>query len=62
VKELTMIGFVLLLIVLGVALYLVETYLPMAPPFKIVIRLIVVVLLIVMLLRLIGYPVGSLRL
>ncbi|MET0742963.1 MAG: Thivi_2564 family membrane protein [Microvirga sp.] len=57
-----MLSFLLLLIILGVVLYLVETYIPMSPPFKVVIRVVVILLLVVALLRLIGYPVGNFRL
>jgi hypothetical protein len=49
-----MITLILVIIVLGVALYLVENYIPMSPPFKIVLRVIVVVLLILYLLRVFG--------
>ena len=52
-----MLSFLLLLIVLGVVLYLVEQFIPMAQPFKIVIRVIVVLLLIVALLRLVGIQI-----
>jgi hypothetical protein len=37
-----MITLLLTLIIIGVALYLVETYIPMSPPIKTVIRVIVV--------------------
>jgi predicted ABC-type sugar transport system permease subunit len=40
--------------VLGCALYLVENYIPMAPPFLVVIRVVVVLILLWFLLRLIG--------
>jgi hypothetical protein len=49
-----MITAILVLVVLGVALYLIETYVPMAPPFKIVIRLIIIVFSILYLLRVFG--------
>jgi hypothetical protein len=49
-----MITFIFLLIVLGCALYLVEAYLPMAPPFKVVIRMVVVIVLLWYLLALFG--------
>jgi hypothetical protein len=42
-----MIALIVALVVLGVALYLVETYVPMAPPFKIAIRAVVVLFLLV---------------
>lgn len=47
----------IVLIVLGVILYMVETYIPMAPPIKIVIRVVVVLLLCLYLLRLAGFVV-----
>jgi hypothetical protein len=52
-----MISFLILLIVLGAVLYIVETYVPMAPPFKVVIRVVVVILLLLFLLRLFGIAV-----
>ena len=47
-----MITFLILLVILGVCLYLVENYIPMAEPFKIVIRVVVVLILIIYLLKL----------
>jgi hypothetical protein len=41
-------------VILGVALYLIETYLPMARPFKIVIRAVIVIGLLLWLLQLAG--------
>jgi len=49
-----MIAFLFALIVLGAVLYLVENFVPMSPPFKIVIRVVVVLILIWLLLGLIG--------
>jgi hypothetical protein len=49
-----MITLLLVIVVLGVALYLVENYVPMSPPFKIVLRVLVIVLLILYLLRAFG--------
>ena len=57
-----MIAFLLLLVILGVAAYLVETYIPMAPPFKIVIRVVIVLILVVVLLQLLGFNTGFNRL
>ncbi len=48
------ISILVLLIVVGVILYLVNTYIPMAPPIKTVINVIVVLLLCVWLLNLFG--------
>lgn len=49
-----MLTFLFLLIVLGCVLYLVEQYVPMAPPFKIVIRVVVILYLAWYLLQLLG--------
>jgi hypothetical protein len=45
---------IIVLVIVGLALYLVETYIPMAPPIKTVLRVIVVLVLVVWLLGLIG--------
>ena len=50
----TLVSVVIVLVILGVALYLIETYLPMARPFKIVIRAVVVIGLLLWLLQLAG--------
>jgi hypothetical protein len=50
----TLVTVVIVLVILGVALYLIETYLPMARPFKIVIRAVVVIGLLLWLLQLAG--------
>jgi len=42
------------LVIVGVVLYLVETYIPMDPAIKVVIRVVVVLLLILVLLRAFG--------
>lgn len=49
-----MITVLVVLVVLGLILYLVETYIPMSPPFKVVIRIVVVLFLILYLLRVFG--------
>jgi len=41
-------------VILGLIAYLVETYLPMAQPFKIVVRVVIVVIAIYLLLDLAG--------
>ena len=41
-------------VVIGLCLWLAETYIPMAPPFKVVLRVIVVLILILWLLRSFG--------
>lgn len=56
-----MIGFLFTLIVLGAVLFLVERHVPMAEPFRVVIRVVVVIILIAYLLRVIGlvpFPVS----
>lgn len=42
------------LVIVGLCLYLAETYIPMSPPIKVVLRVVVVLILIVFLLSLIG--------
>jgi hypothetical protein len=49
-----MIALLLTLILVGVALYLIETYVPMAAPIKTVIRVVVVLVLVLYLLRAFG--------
>jgi len=56
-----MIAWLFALIVLGAVLYLVENFIPMSPPFKIVVRVVVVLILIWMLLQLIGLAPGRLE-
>lgn len=59
-----MITVILVLVLLGVALYLVEQYVPMSPPIKLVLRVVVVILLVLWLLRVFGVsdlPVPQVR-
>lgn len=49
-----MIGVLLTLVVLGVLVYMLEQYVPMSPPFKVAIRVIVVLCVVVYLVRLFG--------
>lgn len=58
----SLISALVLLIIIGVALYLIETYIPMSPPIKIVIRVVVVLLLVLWLLQLFGITGPTLRL
>lgn len=53
-----LISLIIVLVVVGVCLWLVETYLPISPPIKVVIRVVVVLVLVVWLLRLF---VGNIR-
>lgn len=50
----SLITLLFVLIIVGLVLYLVETYIPMAPPFKIIIRVVVILFLCVWLLQLLG--------
>ena len=45
---------IVVLIVLGLVLYLVENYVPMSPPFKTVLRVVVILLLCLWLLNAFG--------
>ncbi len=49
-----LINLIIVLIVIGVILYLVNTFIPMAPPIKTVINMIVVIVLCLWLLNLFG--------
>jgi hypothetical protein len=49
-----MIQLLIVLVIVGVALYLVETYIPMSEPIRIVIRVVVVLILVLYLLRAFG--------
>lgn len=42
------------LVIIGVALWLIETYVPISPPIKVVIRVVVVLVIVLWLLRLFG--------
>lgn len=60
----SLITLVVVLIIIGVALYMVETYIPLSPPIKLVIRVIVVLVLVLWLLQafgIVGPRVPSLR-
>jgi hypothetical protein len=54
-----LITLIITLIIVGVALYLIETYIPMSPPIKLVLRVVVVLVLVLWLLRLFG--IGGMR-
>ena len=49
-----MLSLLIVLVVVGVCLYLLETYVPMAAPIKTVIRVVLVLFLIIWLLRIFG--------
>jgi hypothetical protein len=50
-----LIQLLIVLIVIGVLLYFVNTYIPMAPPIKTLINIVVVVILLLWVLRLFGF-------
>jgi hypothetical protein len=49
-----MIRLLLLIVIVGVALYLVETYVPMSPPIKVILRVVAILFLVIVLLRFFG--------
>jgi hypothetical protein len=49
-----MIALILTLVLLGVILWAVETYIPMAPPIKMLIRVVVVIFVVLWLIRMFG--------
>ena len=49
-----MIQLILLIVVLGVALWLIEAYIPMAAPLKVLLRVVIVIAIVLYLLRLVG--------
>lgn len=53
-----MLELLLVLIVLGVVLWLVETYLPMPQPIKVLIYVVVVIFIVILLFRALGVPIG----
>ena len=58
------INLLVLLIVFGVIVWLINTYLPLAPPIKAVINVVVILILILWLLNIFGYgnySVGPVR-
>ena len=50
----SLISLILVLVIVGVCLYLIENYIPMSPPIKIVIRVVVVIALVLWLLQAFG--------
>jgi uncharacterized membrane protein len=48
----TLITVVIVLVILGLAVYLIETYIPMPQPFRLVIRVVIVIGLLLWLARL----------
>lgn len=59
-----MIGLLIVLVIVGVCLYLIDTYVPMDPAIKTVIRVVVVLCLVLYLLqafRIVDIPLPALR-
>lgn len=60
----SLIGVLLVLVIVGVCLYLIETYVPMSPPIKTVIRVLVVLFIVLWLLQtfgIVGPTIGRIR-
>jgi len=57
-----MIELLVVLVIIGLCLYLIESYVPLSPPIKTVIRVVVVLLLVLYLLRAFGIVDVPLRL
>jgi hypothetical protein len=55
-----MIALLLLIVVLGVCLWLIETYVPMSPPIKVLLRVVVVIIIVLYLLRAFGVATPNL--
>lgn len=58
----SIISLLVVLVVAGLVLYLIETYIPMSPPIKTVLRVVVVLVLCLLLLQAFGIWDGGLRL
>lgn len=59
-----MIGLLIVIVILGVILYLIENYVPMSPPIKTLLRVVVVLIIVLWLLQVLGVydlPVTRLR-
>jgi len=55
----SIITIIVVLVVLGLALYLIETYIPMSPPIKMVVRVIIILALVIWLLQAFGLIGGT---
>ena len=51
----SLISVILVLAIIGVILYFIENYIPMSPPIKVLIRIVIVIFVILWLLQLIGF-------
>lgn len=56
-----MITLIIALVILGVALYLLETYVPLSDPIRIIIRVVVVLIIVVYLLKFFGITDATFR-
>jgi len=54
----SLISLIVALIIVGLLLYLEETFLPIAQPIKIIIRVIVILVVILWLLQIVGFDVA----
>lgn len=50
----SLIMLIVYLVIIGVAIYLLETYVPISPPIKVVIRIVVVIAVVLWLLQIFG--------
>lgn len=55
----SLVGLLILLVVIGVALFLVNTYVPMAAPIKTIVNVVVVLILVIWLLSFFGLLDGG---
>ena len=56
----TLLGLIITLVIVGVILWLINSYIPMQPPIKMILNVVVVIVILVWLLQLFGL-VGSLN-
>lgn len=49
-----LITLIVVIVILGVGLYFIENYVPMAPPIRVILRVVVVLVLVLFLLRAFG--------
>jgi hypothetical protein len=54
-ESMSLIGLILVLVILGVGLYLLNTYVPMAPPIKTILNVVVIIAIVLWLLQAIGF-------
>jgi uncharacterized protein YhhL (DUF1145 family) len=55
----SLLGLLIVLVVVGVALYLVNTYVPMAPPIKTILNVVIVLVVVIWLLQSFGLLDGA---